>query len=78
MKMGGGTSNPNLGACRAGLVVRPNQRCTVSGGAFRNIGGGCFIYPRLDSGSICVSLGFDLYGFTGTREGNDFRIIAVP
>ena len=74
----GGTSNPNLGACRAGLVVRPNQRCTLSGGTFRNIGGGCFINTPLGSGRNCVSLGFSLNGFTGTRVGNDFRIIAVP
>ena len=74
---GGGTSNPNLGACRVGLVVRPNQRCTVSGGAFINIGGGCFNYTPFGTGRFCGG-SFNLNGFQGTRVGNDFRITAVP
>ena len=50
---GGGGGTSNLGACRVGLVVRPNQRCTVSGGAFRNIGGGCFNYTPFGTGRFC-------------------------
>ena len=72
---GGGASN--LGACRVGLVVRLNQSCTVSGGSFRNIGGGCYNYTPFGSGRIC-SAGFNLNGLQGTRMGDDFRITAVP
>ena len=74
---GGGGGASNLGACRAGLVVRPDQRCTVSGGAFRNIGGGCFNYTPFGTGRFC-SGSFNLNGLQGTRVGNDFRITAVP
>ena len=72
---GGGASN--LGACRVGLVVRPNQRCTVSGGAFINIGGGCFNYTPFGTGRFCSGR-FNLNGLQGTRAGDDFRITAVP
>ena len=73
----GGGGGANLGACRVGLVVRPNQRCTVSGGAFINIGGGCFNYTPFGTGRFC-SGSFNLNGLQGTRAGNDFRITAVP
>ena len=74
---GGGGGASNLGACRVGLVVRPNQRCTVSGGAFINIGGGCFNFTPFGTGRFC-SGSFNLNGLQGTRAGNDFRITAVP
>ena len=74
---GGGGGTSNLGACRVGLVVRPNQRCTVSGGAFRNIGGGCFNFTPFGTGRFC-SGSFNLNGLQGTRAGDDFRITAVP
>ena len=74
---GGGGGASNLGACRVGLVVRPNQRCTVSGGAFINIGGGCFNFTPFGTGRFC-SGSFNLNGLQGTRVGNDFRITAVP
>ena len=74
---GGGGGASNLGACRVGLVVRPNQRCTVSGGAFINIGGGCYNYTPFGTGRIC-SGSFNLNGLQGTRAGDDFRITAVP
>lgn len=73
---GGGTSN--LGACRVGLVVGPDQSCTVSGGSFRNIGDGCFVYTPFGSGRICGGGSFNLNGLQGTRVGNDFQITAVP
>ena len=73
---GGGVTS-NLGACRVGLVVRPNQSCTVSGGSFRNIGGGCYNYTPFGSGRLC-SASFNLNGLQGTRAGDDFRITAVP
>ena len=72
---GGGTSN--LGACRVGLVVGPNQSCTVSGGSLKNVGGGCVTYTPFGSGRICAR-GFNLNGLQGTRVGNDFEITAVP
>ena len=74
---GGSTGGGNLGACRVGLVVRPNQSCTVSGGAFRNIGGGCYNYTPFGSGRFCGS-NFNLNGLRGTRVGSDYRITAVP
>ena len=74
---GGGGGGTNLGACRVGLVVRPNQRCTVSGGAFINVGGGCYNYTPFGTGRIC-SGSFNLNGLQGTRAGDDFRITAVP
>ena len=74
---GGGGGTSNLGACRVGLVVRPNQSCTVSGGSLRNVGGGCVNYTPFGSGRIC-SAGFNLNGLQGTREGDNFRITAVP
>ncbi len=74
---GGGGGTANLGACRVGLVVRPNQSCTVSGGSFRNIGGGCYNYTPFGSGRIC-SASFNLNGLQGSRAGDDFRITAVP
>ncbi len=73
---GGGVTS-NLGACRVGLVVRPNESCTVSGGSFRNIGGGCYNYTPFGSGRLC-SARFNLNGLQGTRAGDDFRITAVP
>ena len=72
---GGGAGS--LGACRVGMVVRPNQSCTVSGGAFRNIGGGCYNYTPFGNARLC-SGSFNLNGFRGTRVGDDFRITAVP
>ena len=74
---GGGGGAGSLGACRVGLVVRPNQSCTVSGGAFRNIGGGCYNYTPFGNARLC-SGSFNLNGFQGTRVGDDFRITAVP
>lgn len=75
---GGGNGTPgSLGRCTVGMVVRPNQSCTVSGGALRNIGGGCVNYTPFGSGRIC-SAGFNLNGLQGTREGDNFRITAVP
>ena len=70
-------SGNNLGACRVGLVVRPNQSCTVSGATFRNLGGGCYNYSAFGSGRFC-SPNFNLNGLRGTRSGSDFRITAVP
>ena len=70
-------SSVSLGPCHAGMVVSPNQSCTVSGGEFINRGDGCFTYTPFGSGLICAS-GFNLNGFTGTRIGNDFRIDFVP
>ena len=72
---GGGTSN--LGACSVGLLVRPDQSCTVSGGSFRNVGDGCFVYTPFGSGRFC-SGSFNVNGLQGTRVGNDFQITAVP
>ena len=72
---GGGTSN--LGACSVGLVVRPDQNCTVSGGSFRNVGDGCFVYTPFGSGRTC-SGSFNVNGLQGTPVGNDFQITAVP
>ena len=74
---GGGGGAGSLGACREGLVVRPNQSCTVSGGAFRNVGGGCYNYTPFGNARLC-SGSFNLNGFQGTRVGDDFRITAVP
>ena len=71
----GGTSN--LGACRVGLVVRPDQSCTVSGGSFRNVGDGCFVFTPFGPGRSCTG-SFYLNGLQGTRVGNDFQITAVP
>ncbi len=71
----GGTSN--LGACRVGLVVQPNQSCTVSGGSLTNVGSGCVNYSPFGTGRIC-SASFNLNGLQGTRVGSDFRITAVP
>ena len=73
----GTTGGGSLGACRVGLVVRPNQSCTVGGGAFRNIGGGCYNYTPFGSGRFCGA-NFNLNGLQGTRVGNDYRITAVP
>ncbi len=67
----------SLGACSVGMVVRPNQSCRISGGEFRNIGSGCFVYTPFGSGTLCTG-GFNLNGFRGTRVGNDYRIDAVP
>ena len=75
---GGGGSGVSLGPCHAGMVVSPNQSCTVSGGEFRNVGDGCFIYTPFGSTQFCVGNTFNLNGFTGTRVGNDFRIDFVP
>ena len=74
---GDSTGGGNLGACRVGLVVRPNQSCAVVGGAFRNVGGGCFNYTPFGSGRFCSS-SFNLNGLRGTQVGSDFRITAVP
>ena len=74
---GGGSGGGSGGTCRVGMVVRPNQSCTVGGGTFRNIGDGCFTYPSGRS-TICVGRGFYINGFSGTRVGNDFRIDALP
>ena len=74
---GGGGGSSNLGACRVGLLVQPNQSCTVSGGEFRNIGGGCFNYTPFGTGRFC-SGSFNVNGLTGTRVGSDFRITGVP
>ena len=73
----GSSGGGSLGRCQAGMVVSPNQSCTVSGGEFRNIGDGCFVYTPFGSGRLCVS-SFNLNGFIGTRVGNDFRIDVVP
>ncbi len=67
----------SLGACSVGMVVRPNQSCRISGGEFRNIGSGCFVYTPFGSGTVCTGR-FNLNGFRGTRVGNDYRIDAVP
>ena len=40
-------------------------------------GGGCVNYTSFGSGRIC-SAGFNLNGLQGTREGDNFRITAVP
>ena len=74
---GGGGGTSNLGACSVGLVVRPDQSCTVSGGSFRNVGDGCFVYTPFGPGRICAR-GFNVNGLQGTRVGNDFQITAVP
>ncbi len=67
----------SLGACRVGMVVRPNQSCRTSDGEFRNTGDGCFGYPPLVVGNgICGSI--TLSGLRVTRVGNDYRIDAVP
>ena len=76
----GSSGGGSLGRCQAGMVVSPNQSCTVSDGEFRNIGDGCFVYTPIapfGSDGICVS-SFNLNGFMGTRVGNDFRIDVVP
>ena len=67
----------SLGACSVGMVVRPNQSCRISGGVFRNIGSGCFVYTPFGSGTFCTG-SFNLNGFRGTRVGNNYRINAVP
>ena len=74
---GGGGGTSNLGACNVGLVVRPDQSCTVSGGSFRNVGDGCFVYTPFGPGRICAG-GFNVNGLQGSRVGNDFHITAVP
>ena len=71
---GGGN---NLGACAVGMVVKPNQRCSVGRAEFINIGGGCYQFTAFGTGRFCSS-GFNLNGLTGTRVGNDYRITAVP
>ena len=75
---GGGGGSGSLGACRVGLVVRPNQSCQISGGEFRNVGGGCFVYTPFGSGRFCLGRSFNLNGFRGTRVGNDYRIDGLP
>ena len=67
----------SLGACSAGMVVRPNQSCRIGGGEFRNVGGGCFVYIPFSSIRICVG-SLNVNGFRVTRVGNDYRIDAVP
>ncbi len=67
----------SLGACSAGMVVRPNQSCSIGGGEFRNVGGGCFVYIPFSSIRICVG-SLNVNGFRVTRVGNDYRIDAVP
>ncbi len=75
---GGGSGSGSLGACRVGMVVRPNQSCQISGGEFRNVGGGCFVYTPFGSGRFCLGRSFNLNGFRGTRVGNDYRIDGLP
>ena len=70
-------SGGNLGSCAVGMVVSPNQRCSISGGEFINLGDGCFTYTPFGSGRFCTG-SFNLNGFRGTRVGNDFRIDALP
>ena len=72
---GGGSDS--LGACSVWMVVRPNQSCQISGGAFRNVGGGCFVYTPSGNGRFCTD-SFNLNGFRGIRVGNDYRIDALP
>ncbi len=74
---GGGGSGNNLGACTVGMVVKPNQRCSVGRAEFINIGGGCYQFTAFGTGRFCSS-GFNLNGLQGTRSGNDYRITAVP
>ena len=74
---GSSSGSGSLGSCRVGMVVSPNQSCTVSGGELRNVGGGCVVYTPFGSGRIC-SGSFYLNGLIGTRVGSDFRIDAVP
>ncbi len=73
----GSTGGSDLGACRVGLVVRPNQSCTVGSAAFRNLGGGCYNFTAFGTGRFC-SASFNLNGLQGTRVGSDYRITAVP
>ena len=72
-----GGSGGNLGKCAVGMVVKPNQRCSVGSAEFINIGGGCYQFTAFGTGRICGS-GFNLNGLRGTRSGSDFRITAVP
>ena len=72
---GGGSDS--LGACSVWMVVRPNQSCQISGGEFRNVGGGCFVYTPSGNGRFCTD-SFNLNGFRGIRVGNDYRIDALP
>ncbi len=74
---GGGGSGNNLGACAVGMVVKPNQRCSVGRAEFINVGGGCYQYTAFGTGRFC-SAGFNLNGLQGTRSGSDYRITAVP
>ena len=67
----------SLGACSVWMVVRPNESCQISGGAFRNVGGGCFVYTPSGNGRFCTD-SFNLNGFRGIRVGNDYRIDALP
>lgn len=73
----GSTGGSDLGACRVGLVVRPNQSCTVGSAAFRNLGGGCYNFTAFGTGRFCGA-SFNLNGLQGTRVGSDYRITAVP
>ena len=72
---GGGSDS--LGACSVWMVVRPNQSCQISGGEFRNVGGGCFVYTPSGNGRFCTD-SFNLNEFRGIRVGDDYRIDALP
>ena len=70
----------NLGSCAVGMVVSPNQRCSISGGReFVNLGNGCFTYNALPgfNARICANR-LNLNGLVVTRIGDDFRIDALP
>ncbi len=72
-----GGSGYNLGTCAVGMVVKPNQRCSVGSAEFINIGGVYYQYTAFGTGRFCSS-GFNLNGLQGSRSGNDYRITAVP
>jgi hypothetical protein len=66
----------DLGVCRVGLTLSPGDSCSVTGGEFRNAGGGCAVYTPFGSGTFC-SRNLNLGSIAAVRVGSDFQITSA-